>query len=454
MKTKHETHKVRNSLRLSVLDGSAYAVMLGLTQNFITPLALELKASAFQIGLLSSVPSFTMAIGQLAAPQLAERAGSRKGFMIPVLLAHALMFIPILLVPYIFDVSAVWWLIGFVTISTVLGSITFPPWGSMMADLVPEQLRGRYFGARGMIMGFITQVFFYLAGGILTLFSSAIFTGYAVLFAGATIFRLLSLYFLSRMYEPPQAVTKKKGPTLMAMMRNIGSTNLGKFILFFSLIDFCTLISGPFFTVFLLRDLSFSYITFVIVSSAAPISNLLFLTFWGRRADKWGNLKVVKITSLLVPLVPILWMFSDNIVYLIAANVVSGFAWSGFGLAGVNFAYDASEPDNRTKYLAIFGAIDGLACCLGALLGGYIAPVLPSILGYQLRTLFLISGILRGLVVLLFLRQIKEVRNVTAISSWELITGRPNDEKPRGKFTFHKNKPSDAEDDDLDKLGG
>ena len=111
-------------------------------------------------------------------------------------------------------------------------------------------LRGRYFGARGMIMGFITQVFFYLAGGILTLFSSAIFTGYAILFAGATVFRLLSLYFLSRMYEPAQAVSREKGPSLLAMIKNMGSSNLGKFILYFSLIDFCTLISGPFFTVF------------------------------------------------------------------------------------------------------------------------------------------------------------------------------------------------------------
>jgi MFS family permease len=443
LKTKHERYKVRSSLRLSILDGSAYAAMMGLTQNFITPLALELKASTFQIGLLSSVPSFTTAMAQLSAPNLAERAGSRKKFIMPVLLAHALMFIPILLVPYIFHVSAVWWLIAFVTISTVMGSVTFPPWGSMMADLVPEQLRGRYFGVRGMIMGFITQVFFYAAGGILTLFSSAIFTGYAILFAGATLFRLLSLYFLSRMYEPPQVITRQKGPSLISLLKNIGSSNLGKFILFFSLVDACTMISGPFFTVFMLRDLNFSYIMFVLVSSAGQISNLLFLTFWGRRADKWGNLKVVRITSLLLPLIPILWMFSENIIYLIAANVVSGFAWSGFGLAGVNFAYDASETHNRTKYLAIFAAVDGMACCLGALLGGYIAPHLPVILNYQLRTLFLISGVLRGLVVLLLLRQVKEVRNVTNVSSWDLITGRgssTDDGKTRGKFTFRKNK--------------
>ncbi|MHB8104590.1 MAG: MFS transporter, partial [Dehalococcoidales bacterium] len=292
MKTKHETHKVRTSLKLSVLDGSAYAAMLGLTQNYISPLALELKATTTQIGLLSSIPSLAMALSQLAAPNLSARAGSRKGLILPVVFLHAIMFIPILLVPYLFHVSPVWWLIGFVTISVVLGAIANPAWGSMMADLVPERLRGRYFSGRGQITGFISQVFSYTAAGILLLFAGNIFVGYAILFGGATVFRLLSFSFISRQYEPAQAVGKKQGPGLLAIMKNVGSTNLGKFMLFFSLIDFCVLISGPFFTVFMLRDLGFNYLYYAIISSSSQISTLLFLPFWGRRADKWGNLKV------------------------------------------------------------------------------------------------------------------------------------------------------------------
>ena len=449
MKTNHIRHAVRKSLRFSILDGSAYAAMIGLTQNFITPLALELKANTTQIAWLASLPSFTMAAAQLAAPDLSERAGSRKGFILPVCFLHALMFIPILLVPYLFNVSPVWWLIGFVTISTVLGAITFPPWGSMMADLVPQRLRGKYFGARGMIMGFITQVFFYIAGGVLTLFSGAIFTGYVVLFAAATFFRLLSAYFISRMYEPPQTTSQEKGPGLFELIRNIGSSNLGKFIVFFALIDFSVCISSPFFTVFMMRDLNFSYIVFVIVCSASQISNILFLPFWGRRADKSGNLKVVQITSVLMPLIPILWIFSDSIFYLVFANIFSGFVWSGFGLAGTNFAYDASEPENRTKYLAIFAAIDGIACAFGVLLGGYIAPHLPELFGYQLRTLFTISGVMRGLVVLFLLRKITEVRRVADISHWQLLVGRTGDKRwitGRSKYTYRKRETTDKSD--------
>ncbi len=437
------------------MEGSAYAAMFGLTQNYITPLALELNATTTQIGLLSSIPSLAMAFSQLAAPDLSARAGSRKGLILPVVLLHALMFIPILLVPFVFHVSPVWWLIGFVTVSVILGSIATPAWGSMMADLVPIRLRGRYFGGRGQITGFITQVFSYVAAGILLLYAGNIFIGYALLFGGATFFRLLSFFFLSRQYEPALVESKEKGPSLLTIIKNISSSNLGKFMLFFSLIDFSALIAGPFFAVYMLQDLHFNYLTYAIVSSAGQISNLVFLPFWGRRADKWGNLKVVRITTALIWLVPILWVFNDNVVYLVFANIFSGFAWSGFGLSGVNFAYDASVPQERTKQLAVFGAIDGLACCLGALLGGFMVPHLPVLLGYQLRTLFVISGVLRALVGVFLSRQIKEVRNVSDISSWQLLTGRGNNdlpEKEKSKFTFRKRANDDGDDNGVKKL--
>jgi len=291
-------------------------------------------------------------------------------------------------------------------------------------------LRGRYFGSRGRITGFIALVSFFIAGFILQFYTNKdIFTGYAILFGGATLFRLLSLYFLSRQYEPVQAKEKEDSPSLVKLIKNLGSSNLGKFTLYVALIDFCTCISSPFFAVFLLRDLHYSYLSYVGINSASAISTMLFLTYWGHRADIAGNIKVVRMTTTLIPLVPLLWLASSNVFYLMAANVFSGFVWSGYGLAAVNFVYDASEPEIRTKRIAIFNATDLIACCAGALIGGYIVPHLPVILGYQLRTLFLISGVLRALVVLFLLRRIVEVRRVPGMNTWKLLTGRYNNTK-------------------------
>ncbi len=438
--SEHQIHnyqsrqKVKKSLRLSVLDGSAYAAMLGLTQNYVTPFALVLQATTMQIGLLSSVPGFVTAFSQLAAPGLAERAGSRKRMILPAIFIHALMWLPVFLVPYLFRSAGVWWLIGLVTICYVTDSLSFPAWGSMMADLVPEELRGRYFSFRGRIAVFITLVFSLLAGGVLQIYSGNVFIGFAIIFGGAMVFRFLSFFFVSRMYEPPVARERDNAPSVIQIVKTLGASNLGKYMVYIALIYFGMMISGPFFSVFMLRELHFNYLTYTIVTSATVVANIFFLPFWGRRADRAGNMKIVQITSWLMPVVPLLWLVSSNPVYLVFANIVSGFTWSGFNLSTINFVYDASEPGNRTKHLAVFNSIAWLAICIGALVGGYLIPHLPHMLGYQIRTLFTISGVLRGLIVVLLLRTIFEVRRVPKLSTLSVLLGRYGaTDKKKGK---------------------
>ena len=416
-----ETERVKKSLKYSILDGSAYSAMLGLTQDYIVPFALALKATTAQVGLLSSVPNLSMALSQLGAPRLAERAGNRKGLILPVVFLHALLWLPILLVPHLFQDQKIWWLIGFFTLSTVFGSLGNPAWGSMMADLVPEGMRGKYFGFRGRICGLATLIFFFIGGAILHSSAADIFLGFSMIFGGAMIFRLVSWYFLSRMYEPPLSNAKKELYDLLDLLRNMRSSNLGRFTIYVSLMNFATYLASPFFAIYMLRDLKFDYLTYVVIIATAALANLMFLNFWGRRADRAGNIKVLKIASVLVPLVPLLWIGSHQLYYLIPVQILSGFAWAGFNLASTNFVYDASLPEHRTRDIALFNAVNGMAICLGALLGGYLAPKLPSLLGYQLLTLFLVSGLLRGLVAGTVIRHISEVREVPETSTAELL---------------------------------
>jgi MFS family permease len=217
----------------------------------------------------------------------------------------------------------------------------------------------------------------------------------------------------------------KNDRSLFHMVRHVGSSNLGRFTLYVALISFGANLASPFFSVFMLRDLSFNYVTYTVIISFASISSLVFLTYWGRRADLAGNIKVIRVTSCLLPVVPLLWLVSYNVYYLVFAEIISGFAWSGFNLATVNFVYDASEDQNRTKHIAVFNTITCLAVFFGALIGGYLAPHLPVLLGYQLRSLFTLSGIFRGLVVIFLLRQITEVRRVPDLTLSRFLLGRP-----------------------------
>jgi len=418
--------QVSRSLKYSIADGSAYSAMLGLTQDYMVPFALALKATIVQVGLLSSIPNLTMALSQLSAPRLAERAGSGKGLILPVVFLQALMWLPILLIPYLFPGEQIWWLIGFLAVSTVLGSLGTPAWGSMMAELVPEGMRGRYFGFRGKICGLVTLVFFFIGGATLHFSTANIFLGFSLLFGAAMVFRLVSWYFLSKMHEPALSNEKTEHYSTQGILKDLGSSNLGRFIIGVSLMNFATNLAGPFFAVYMLRDLKFDYLTYVTIIAVATMANLTFMTFWGRRADRAGNLKVLKVTSVLVPLVPLLWIGSHQLYYLVPVQILSGVAWAGFNLASANFVYDASPARHRMRHIAVFNFMNGSAICLGALLGGCLAPHLPPLLGYNLLTLFLISGLLRGLVAATLLRRISEVRQVPGMSTAELLFGRPS----------------------------
>jgi len=422
--------EVRKSLRFSIMEGSAYSAMLGLTQDYITPFALALGATIRQIGFLASVPSLATSVSQLVAPYATDRAGSRKGFILPVVFAHALVWMLVFSLPHLHLAREVWWLIGVVTVSTVLGSVVNPAWGSMMADLVPEGLRGRYFGLRGWVCGLVAFAFFIIGGVVLHFSASHILVGFSVIFGGAGLFRLVSWYFLSRMHEPPLQ-RRSMGQSLFSIARSMGSSNLGRFTIYVSLMYLSVYMAAPFFAAYMLRDLGFDYITYAGITAAGTLSNLLFLTFWGRRSDRVGNIRVIRFTSVLIPLVPMLWAVGHHLYYLVVVQVLSGFAWSGFILGTTNFIYDAAAPENRTRCIALFGAMNAAAMCLGPLAGGFLAPHLPPVGGYSLLTLFLISGVLRGVVAATLLRGVTEVRDVPRVGLAELLLGERNVAGPR-----------------------
>jgi MFS family permease len=173
----------------------------------------------------------------------------------------------------------------------------------------------------------------------------------------------------------------------------------------------------------MLRDRNFSYLIYVAINSAATLSTLIFMPFWGKRIDKYGNAKILKTASLFVPLIPILWLFSFNIYYLCGIQVFSGLIWAGFSLAGSLFLYDAAPAENRTRYMALSNALVFAGASIGSLLGGIMAPIVPAIMRNSLLTIFLISGLLRIVIVFLFAPRISEVRKTPKANMKEILFG-------------------------------
>ncbi|MDP2938603.1 MAG: MFS transporter [Candidatus Omnitrophota bacterium] len=412
-----ERQKIKKSLRASFIDGIFVSGMVGLTTDYITPYALALKATITQIGYLNSIPNFISSLLQLKSADVTEKLASRKKVINIFVLLHVLMGIPIILVPYLFKGNSVFYLIVFVTLFNAFNAFTIPAWASLMADHIPENKRGRYFGWRNKILGSVVTVFSFLAGFILFLFKKDVLKGFIIIFSLAFICRAISWYFLTRMYEPRFKVKKDNYFSFLDFIRRIKTSNFAKFVVFVSGLNFCVNIAAPFFAVFMLRDLRLSYLTYTILITTVSLTGLLTIEGWGRRADRIGNLRVLRFTSFFIATLPLWWIINHNPLYLILIQILSGFAWSGFNLCATNFIFDCVSPSKRIRCIAYFNVLNGSALCLGAILGGYLVNHLPNIFGFQILSLFFLSGILRLLVVFYFSGKIREVRQIETISS-------------------------------------
>ncbi len=409
------------SLRFSFFDGIFASTMMGFTQDYFAPFLLLINGTSRHIGFLSSLPNLFSALFQLKSPDLTEKCGSRKSVITGFVLFQAVLLVPIILMAF-GKINSPWLFIGCVTVFSALGAFSIPPWGSLMSDLVEEKKRGEYFGRRNRNLGYIMVLMSFAAGLTLHLMQGInIFYGFALIFFGAMLSRLLSWYFLTKMHEPALEHKQTDYFNFMMFIRRTKESNFAKFVLFVAMLNFCVNIASPFFAVFMLRDLNFDYLTYTIITITATLSVYLLISRWGIHADAIGNLQIMRFTAPLIAILPLFWIVNQDPVFLFFAQLVSGFAWAGFNLCASNFIYDAVTPAKRTRCIAYFNAINGTALCLGGLVGGFLCEKLPTFFGYQLLTLFLLSSCLRLGVAIVMPLFIKEVRPVAVMANRNLF---------------------------------
>ena len=139
--------KIRNSLKYSFLDGAFYATMFGFGDTYFNPYAIFLKATNFEMGLLTALPGLFSSISQLRAPEFTEKCGPQKvhdgyGFYAGRYLR------PIILIPYIFKTNPVPFLIAAVTLYSMSYSLSLPAWSSIIIAVPAPHKRGQYFSWR------------------------------------------------------------------------------------------------------------------------------------------------------------------------------------------------------------------------------------------------------------------------------------------------------------------
>ena len=422
------------SLKASIRDGVSYAVMMGSGETYFGPFGIFLQATTLQVGLLASLPQLFAAVMQWGGAINMDRINSRRRFVITGALIQALTLIPMALVPFLFSQGTlpVLVLLAFIMIYQGANAAGLPVWSSLIGDLVPTGIRGRFFGRRNRATGMSTFLALLVAGVILHLFAKAGLSqwGFLVTLVIACLARLNSVRWLAKYDDPAFTINLDQIFTFRQFLKRSPRSNFAKFVFFIGAINFCVAFSAPYFALYMLRDLRFSYIEFMTVTAVMTITQFLTFRYWGDLSDRFGNKKILNLCGWGVAVVPIFWLVSHRILYLFLIQVFSGLVWSGFSLASGNFLFDAVSPPKRARCVAYQGLVNGVFFFIGSSAGGFVAGHLPNNISIgpwswtpisMLPVLFLISGLMRAIAAGVFLRKFKEVRTVEPIRHRDLI---------------------------------
>ncbi|MCL6589464.1 MAG: MFS transporter [Firmicutes bacterium] len=426
----HSNHisgrELRRSLNLVIL-GVAFGIVFFVVLNG-APLTGFIRA----LGAGDLLYSFIMAlpllgsVGQFLAAYFLENTGKRKllflisGFM-------RLLWVPVALLPLLMPsglsgvrTGIITFLIALWALANAVTGITFSSW---MGDLVPEGIRGRFFGRRMMIFTIMTALSGLAIGKYLDSFHD--YKGFAILFGIVTILGVADISCFFGVKDPPMPAPETKIPFRKLCLLPFQDKNYFMFLLFIAIWNFGMNFAAPFFNVYMLEQLHMNY--FSIFLGAQLVSNLatvLFVQVWGKMTDKFGNKPVMVICSSVVMFLPMFWCFAtpqNHLIVIPIINLLAGSFWPGYDISATNLAIWLAPPRNRSIYIATYtvfaSLIGGMSAyiCGGALMEfskGILAKwSLPFFLGQRLTNfhcLFITAALFRILAALIFLPRFSE----------------------------------------------
>jgi MFS family permease len=394
----------QRNLRAFFFDGVFAAASDAIFFTYQTLYVLALGATNAQIGLMSALSNLSATLLLMPGAFLADRSKRRK----PLVLwagggVARLMILLLAVLPFLFDDPAVIYIaIALNVIMAGAGNLAYSAWVSLTADIVPLSWRGRFFGTRNMMMGLVTIAMTLLAGQLIT--GMGTISGYQAAFLVAFVLGMASTFSYAQIKEPEKS-SQPHESQVYSLSSLLGSLRSDRGFLAFCIYgmiwNFSLNIAGPFFNVYLVKDLSATAFMVGFLSIVSSIAGLPALRLFGHLNDHWGPRKVILLTGSIIPVVPFAWYFVTAAWHVVPINIVSGFLWAGYNLAMFNLLLVVAPEEQRARYSAMFQISVTVSMALGAYVGGLVSNA------WGIPLVFVLSAIGRAVGAGFFARFVK-----------------------------------------------
>ncbi len=402
--TPSRAQQTRRTMRLSTLDGVFATQYVTLTGGpLLVTFLLALGAADFEVGLVAALPLLGQLLQPLGAEAVRRRGGWRKPVVVAGAVADALLWaVSAAAVVWLDRPAALLVVLGVLAVQQIPTSLVGVGWTSWISDLIPQRLRGRYFGGRNVACNGLAAVTALAAGHLIGQADNPV-PLYLMAIGIGVLTRFVSIAFLARQPEPRPA-QPAEGGFFAQFAPPLRDPGFRRYIAYAALFGFAVQVAAPFFTVFTIREAGFGPGTAMLLTAVSTGSNLLGQRVWGPLADRYGERQVLRAVGLAITLQPVWWLAAGpsafGLAVMIAASFSGGFVWGGQALATGNLMMRLAPESGKTSFFAVQAALVGVASALGPLVGGVLAEAVTagafgSALPATLKVLFVGSAALR-----------------------------------------------------------
>jgi len=376
--------------------GSSTTVLPAFLANFTTSKVL--------IGLFSSIMGEIGGVGNIL-PQLfvasrIEHRIHKRPILRFAITVRALCWGLVALITYLFAGNnpsiALWGLFLLLSIFTFMGGVAVVPFMDIWGKTIPHNLRGRFFGYRQLLGGFLAILSGLVVKFILNDSKIAFPENYALLFLFAFIFITTSYLALGSVKEPFTEVHKEQLPFYNFLIKALGilkkDTNYRKF-LFIQILSGAIALSLPFYVLYAKDVLKVRVGMVGIFLSAQMLGLMISNIAWGHLSDYLGSKKVIQFSILFGLLAPlfalILPQHCSNLFVILF--VFLGFFISGRIISKNSFLLDTAPVKDRPRYVSLEGT-SKLPVVFFPLIGGVLIQRSSYNMLFAITSLFLLGA--------------------------------------------------------------
>jgi MFS family permease len=416
-------NELRRTWRVVTVAGSLGATYLlictALTGAPRVKFLTGLGATAFDFGVIAALTSLALAF-QVVAGAMDALLRRRKPVWIALALAHRLMFLGVLIAPWLFDEprARIACIVIALALHEGLANLGAPLWYSWMADLLPAQSLGRYWANRqwavtlaSTLLGVLMALLFYLFEA-----RDQAVRGFVVVGSICLVLGVTDILLFLRVPEPPNE-RATPGELRAAFLQPLRDRSFRPFLVFRAWFQFAAALAYPFFAVYMIDQMGMSALTTQLLFLLTPLGVIASTRLWGLLCDTYGERPVMIVILAGKFVIPLAFVVAPPIpavaIPLLAGLLlIDGAFNAAFDLSNQGIILRNTPRRNRSMYIAANNFLSvGLAATLAPLFSGWLIEALagdPWAVGpYRLtgfHAVFALSSLLRAVAIVFALR--------------------------------------------------